>query len=375
MVTGTDGKHVTVRFDSGKVRSFEHAPAKQPGKLVPREHLMHTDAQGRKVGVSHTTLPDGRQMTTRLTPEGTGSSVHLSAKEPNTDEVFTVTGMNSSGHVMVRRESRFPGEKDPSMVSTYGVNDVRDMGGDFGAAGKALLPARNLLLAQEEQMAKDHLTSIYGDQAHIDPGVQSGRAAMMLSWHVPDALHQRLAKSGFQIHAVDGPITDVLTDLKGQHSPAHDVTSPAGITWDQVTGVMDPNSKQVVIGMDARPGTAQHEAAHALDVTAASAIGGGHASDVGGFREAFRMASRSKALYPYYRQRSADSGTAENAGRMEFFAESFSTWLRRREDSAAERQRRMSVALAGGKPGAPKINGMAALDSYYTWLYDRLTSG
>jgi hypothetical protein len=285
--------------------------------------------------------------------------------------------MSDTGHVIVRRESRFPGEREPSMTQSLSVNDLRNSGGEHGAAGKALLPARNLLLDQEEQLSKGHLAGLYGDKVHVAQTPEAGRHAMMLSWHVPDEMHQRLAREGFRMHVVDGPVTDVLTDLKGQHSHAHDVTNPTGITWDQVTGVMDPNSKQVVVGAGARPGTALHEAAHALDVTArdrlevTDAISSGHASDTAAFRDAYRIAGRSKALWPYYRDRGDDSST----GRMEFFAESFGNWLKNREKPAPERRRRMSVALAGGRPGAPKIAGMAALDQYYSWLYGRLISG
>lgn len=364
VVTGTRGGRVSVRFDrSGAEHSFEHRPASQPGKLAARH-----DAY--RIGVYHQAAPSGAQMTTQITPEGTGSTARVTDSASGKKDTLTVSGMSDDGHVMVHRESRYAGETGPPLTYDYRLNDVKYGDGDVAAAAKSLLPAGNRLEAQATYDAKADLGGIYGDQAHLADTPQMNRAAIQLAQHVPAPMHQLLARKGWQLHTTEGPVTDVLTDLRGVHSAAHDATHPGQpITWDQVQGVTDSRARQYVVGGGARDDTALHEAAHALDHAAETTSVGLPASATPDFMAIYHQASKSGALTPYYKPRPGPGGIT--TGRTEFFAESFGAWLKNRDKPAAGRRAAMSVALNGGYEGS-RVTGMLALDRYYKDLYGKL---
>ncbi|MGC4121458.1 MAG: peptidoglycan-binding protein [Myxococcales bacterium] len=63
---------------------------------------------------------------------------------------------------------------------------------------------------------------------------------------LPPAVLEGIQRSGVQIVAARGSVTDVLTDLKGVRPRGW----PPGATWDQVPGVYDPSRHTVVVATD-----------------------------------------------------------------------------------------------------------------------------
>ena len=154
---------------------------------------------------------------------------------------------------------------------------------------------------------------------------------------MPASTLQSLEQAGVKVVVTQGTVTEHLTHLKGVTPRGW----PPGSTWDQVAGLYNPATKEVVIathpaGDAARrlPGADEsgsadvllHEVGHALNNTGRGTKPGGLLSDSKAFQDAYDADKAS--LGAYYQQ-------AGSAGRDEAFAEGYARFL----SNAAEMQR------------------------------------
>lgn len=203
------------------------------------------------------------------------------------------------------------------------------------------------------------LSTIYGDRLKIAArGPSLGRNLRDLEL-LPDSYHQKLAEyfAGHPdggIYIVDGPVTDVFTELRGRTPRGW----PADSTWDDVAGATQPNTRRVVIGglePEVRPYMALHETGHTVD----HALGGLSASQE--FKDLYNKLG---TMNPYYSQ-------PGSAGRGETFSQSFSAWVHNRD--MPPNHRAMAIADALDIKEDKKFRG-GLLDSYFTRLERRIES-
>jgi hypothetical protein len=197
------------------------------------------------------------------------------------------------------------------------------------------------------------LSAIYGDRLRISgngPAVQQHLRDLEL---LPDSFHNKLLghfaghpKGGIDI--VDGPVTDVMTELRGVTPRGW----PDGTTWDNVPGLHDPSTNRVILGGQGAHGSgslAVHETGHALDHAM------GDASDSVEFRQLY---DKMGTTNPYLAQPGV-------AGRQETFAEGLASWAKNSHMPPDYRAGAMADALS---IGTNKQSTGALVDSYYTSL-------
>ncbi|GLY90979.1 anthrax toxin lethal factor-related metalloendopeptidase [Actinoallomurus iriomotensis] len=194
------------------------------------------------------------------------------------------------------------------------------------------------------------LFAIYGDRLRITgsgPLVQQYLSDLEC---LPDSFHNKLLgyfaghpKGGIDI--IDGPVTNLLTDLRGAAPRGWS----SGKTWDEVPGALDPSTNRVIIGTEGKHGCvslALHEAGHAVDAAL------GRESDSVGFQQLHTLMD-TKA--PYFTQPGA-------AGREETFAEGLAAWAKNRHLSPDDRAIAIGDALE--LRGYKQIQG-TAFDNYF----------
>lgn len=195
------------------------------------------------------------------------------------------------------------------------------------------------------------LSAIYGDRLKIlgnGPVTEQHLRDLEL---LPDSYHKKLAeyfngKSEGGLYVLDGPVTDVLTHLRGVRPRGW----PEGKTWEDVPGATETTTHRVIIGgPQPRTNTALHETGHAFD----HAIG--DMSHSPKFKELY---DKMGTMRPYFRQ-------PGNAGHEETFAEMFSTWAHNRDMPPA--QRASAIADALGISVDKKFRG-SLVDTYFTGL-------
>jgi peptidoglycan hydrolase-like protein with peptidoglycan-binding domain len=168
--------------------------------------------------------------------------------------------------------------------------------------------------------------------------------------NLPPAVLDAIQRSGVQIVAARGSVTDHLTDLKGVRPRGW----PPGATWDQVPGVYDPSRRMVVVATEDRNGRrvlsrqhgsfslTLHEVGHG--VSGRSALGRGTDSDSTAFREAYTAdVPRLQEQNQTYLLQSGDAGPSEA------YAESFARYFA--GDSALQRDMPAMYAYWQGMAG------------------------
>jgi hypothetical protein len=227
-------------------------------------------------------------------------------------------------------------ERDAPRSPVPGSNPVHGFGGGVGT----------------------RLSAIYGDRLRIvgsGPGVEQHLRDLE---RLPDSIHNKLLghfaghpKGGIDI--VDGPVTDVMSELRGVTPRGW----PPGKTWDDVPGLYDPSTHRVIVsgggGGHGCVSLVLHETGHAFD----SALG--DASSSVEFRQ---LRDGMDTTNPYYAQ-------PGEAGREEVFAEGFAAWAHNRHMPAAYRANAIADAL---DIGALKESRGARFDSYFLNLKYRL---
>ena len=203
------------------------------------------------------------------------------------------------------------------------------------------------------------LSAIYGNRLRISgngPAVQQHLRDLEL---LPDSFHNKLLgyfarhrKGGIDL--IDGPVTDVMTKLRGVTPRGW----PKGMTWDYVPGLQAPATKRVILGGQGQHGCvslAVHETGHAFNRSM------GMASDSAEFRQLYgKMGTTS----PYLARPGGD-------GREETFAEGLASWAKNRHMPPDYRAAAMADALS---IGTNKQSTGALFDSYYTSLQHGLES-
>lgn len=200
------------------------------------------------------------------------------------------------------------------------------------------------------------LSAIYGDRLKIignGPAVEYHLRKLEL---IPDSFHKKLAEyyAGHPeggIYLVDGPVTDVLTELRGVRPRGW----TAGKTWEDVSGGHQPATHRVVVGgrPSIRDDSALHESGHGVDY----ALGGLRDSP-----EFTALYDKVGKMVPYLMQ-------PGDVGRKETFAESFYSWISHRDLPAG--QRATAIAEELGISVDKKFRG-GLFDKYFTDLQHRL---
>lgn len=202
------------------------------------------------------------------------------------------------------------------------------------------------------------LSAIYGDRLKIigtGPVTEHHLRKLEL---LPDSFHKKIAEylNGHPeggLYIVDGPVTDVLTDLRGVRPRGW----PEGKTWDDVPGATRTPTHRVILGgpPENSPLVSLHEPGHALD----------HALGEPSHSPEFRaLYDKLGTLYPYLRQ-------PGDAGREETFAQGFSAWAH--NPHLPPDQRARAVADALGIKVDKKFRG-DLVNKYFNNLQHRLES-
>ncbi|WP_157171048.1 anthrax toxin lethal factor-related metalloendopeptidase [Nocardia araoensis] len=198
------------------------------------------------------------------------------------------------------------------------------------------------------------LSAIYGDRLRISGHGPATKRHLRDLELLPDSFHNKLLgyfashpEGGIDI--IDGPVTDVMTDLRG--------VTPRGWApkkiWDRVPGLYDPSKRRVILGRRGGHGCvslALHETGHAFD----AAIG--HASESEKFRKLY---DKMDITDPYFAQ-------PGNAGREETFAEGLAAWALNRHMPPESRAKAIADALDISRRN--KQTQGALLDSYFSNL-------
>jgi hypothetical protein len=211
-----------------------------------------------------------------------------------------------------------------------------------------------------EGASSARLSAIYGDRLRIrgnGPRVEEHLRDLEC---LPDSFHNKLVEyfSGHPeggIDLVDGPVTDVITRLRGVTPEGW----PRGRTWKDVPGLHDVETRRVVLGGTGRSGSvllAAHEAGHAFNEAV------GRLSDSAEFRYLY---DRIDTKSPYLAQPGL-------AGRGEAFAEGVASWGKYRHMSFDYQVKAMGNALG---MRADRQSMGALLVRYYASLQRDLQSG
>lgn len=237
--------------------------------------------------------------------------------------------------------------------------------------------------------------AFYGNLLEI--GVESDKIARELrnlEQHVPHELHEALRDRmlrtpGAGIYIGDQNVTDLddLGHLKGQRTSD-------GRIWDNSTigGLYDRGAGVLAVSEDAwartlagtsieSTTTGLHEFGHAIDNAFAARLGRTHdfVSDDPEFRGIYEhLHDEARQLKPYFSTRQGQHRDAD-VGRNEFFAESFSTWLRWRRDlgdvtgdrADARLAVRMLEAIGASSIGTGSMNAMIRVIRFY----ERMSAG
>ncbi|GLY78573.1 anthrax toxin lethal factor-related metalloendopeptidase [Actinoallomurus iriomotensis] len=199
------------------------------------------------------------------------------------------------------------------------------------------------------------LSGVYGARLRVVGSSQVTLRHLIDLEDVPGPFHAHVAEylrghpeGGIDI--VDGPVTDVMPELRGQTPRGW----PAGSTWAQVPGLLDTETRRLVISGHDRPRlSALHEFGHAVD------FAGGLWS---GSKEFTDLYDRLGALSPYRAQPGV-------AGRQETFADAFAAWAHHRHWSDDARALSIADTL---DLSADKKHMSIALDRYFSTLQDSL---
>ncbi|MFD8249620.1 hypothetical protein [Nocardia sp. NPDC059691] len=202
------------------------------------------------------------------------------------------------------------------------------------------------------------LSAIYGDRLRIiGYGSATERHIRDLE-RLPDSFHNKLLEyfashpeGGIDI--IDGPVTDVLPELRGVTPRGW----PRKKTWDGVPGLYNKSTRRVVLGGRGKHdcvSLAVHETGHAFD----RAIG--NASESVEFRKLYdKMDTRE----PYFAQ-------PGNAGREETFAEGLAAWALNRQMPPDYRANAIAEALDISRKNRQAQGTL--LDRYFSNLQHRL---